>query len=278
MAYQLAIEYDLEMAVYAAHLEHMMRDVDVNSCEQYVHHYSVSGIAKKLHLKVNILTPLLWEEVVLPKKCLKDCLARVSPYLPKEVLSALNSFKDFYRKSGGGLKRRKLIQRFCIKHNWAVIELITSQSKTNDQSRKVITTDNTGSNDSDGPQILVTAAQVMLLQWLTDSESTSTNSTTFGRLQLGFKDIFSQSELNRALRLLLHFGVLKFKLTGNSKKLKRQQFEDESFSCSDDDQLVFCEPEEMIFADNSTYDFTSLKVGSSLEVLNSGISASKCNR
>ncbi len=246
VADQLAIEYGKQMTVYAAHLEQMLRDVQVNSCE-YVHQYSAgeSKVPKHLSLNVNILTPLIWEGIVLPKECLKDCLSRVSPYLPEEVLQALNSFKTFYSKEG--LKKKKVIQCFCIKHNWAVIELVTA--------------------DNEGTNILVTAPQVMILQWLTNAEKSSSPSSTYSHLRQAFKNILSQPELNRALKLLLHFGVLKFAPAANGRQEKRQQFE--GFSCSDDDQLVFCDPQEITVAADSVCNVTSLNVGSSLEVLNS---------
>lgn len=233
---QLSIEYD---HIYGNYLESMIKDVQVHSA-QMAGKFAVEETKNQAILKVNVLTPLFWEEV-LPKNCW-NCYQNAVNYLPIEVTRAIESYRHFYKRV-----HKNRVLSFCLKHTWAVIEFPSGTIKGSFGSKA---------------KLLVTGYQVIILQAIVTLGSRGTRpneSLPFSVLKSHLNGIITEEELTRALKLLTHFGLLTRSPSGGEK------------ASSPADALLVFTPEQMKIKSNDTIaNLTSLNSGSSLEVLKPG--------
>lgn len=231
---QLSIEYD---HIYGNYLEGMIKDVQVHSA-QMAGKFTVEQTKNQAILKVNVLTPLFWGEV-LPKSCW-NCYQNAVNYLPSEVTRAIELYRTFYKRV-----HKNRVLSFCLKHTWAVIEFSSGTIKGSFGSKA---------------KLLVTGYQVIILQAIVTLGSRGgrgNEGLPFSVLKSRLNGILIEEELTRALKLLTHFGLLTRSSSGGEK----------TPSPAADALLVFT-PEQLKIKSNDTIaNLTSLNSGSSLEVL-----------
>lgn len=160
-------------------------------------------VCQSVDTRLNMLTGHFWSPVL---KC-HTCLDELATYLPNVIPLLSKQIVDFYHQQ---YSKRKL--SFCVRNCWVVVEMTTSINPISKQTtgrRRLKKQSNQTKNN-----LLLTMCQLVILFTLCKhygSPQSSEECGTVGFLRKILLKVWNTKEINRAIRLLLAHKILKVK-------------------------------------------------------------------